>query len=60
VVVGDAVTVLAPVSALLIEEHLAVTFASHPFNCSMSMRPSGLMGIKPPVCVGAAVSSLLE
>jgi len=60
VVVGEAVTVLPPVSDLPIEEHLSVTFASHPFNCSMSIRPSGLIGRKPSVCVGAAVSSLSE
>lgn len=60
-VVGEAVTVLAPESGLLIEEHLSVTFASHPFSCPISIRPRGfVIGEPTPVCVGAAVSSLSE
>jgi hypothetical protein len=58
VVVGVAVAVLSPVIALSIDEHRSVTFASHPFNCSASITPSGLTSAPaiPPDSVDVAVS----
>jgi hypothetical protein len=61
VVVGVAVAVLGPVTALSIDEHRAVTFAIHPFNCSTSIKPSGLTGgpTRLPDRVEVAVSVLV-
>ena len=59
VVVAVAVTVLAPVTGLLTDEHLSVTFLSHPFSCSASIKPRGLYGAPGNLAVvGAAVSDV--
>jgi hypothetical protein len=45
VVVGTAVTLVAPVKLVPNELHLPETFLSHPLPCSASIRPSGLVGL---------------
>ena len=53
-VVGTAVTVVAPVTALLIELHLCETFRSHPDPWLASIRPRGFCGMLIP-CVAELV-----
>jgi hypothetical protein len=43
VVVGIAVTLVAPVKALPFAEHISVMFLNHPLACEASMRPLGLV-----------------
>lgn len=57
VVVGIAVTLVAPVKAFPFDEHISVMFLNQPFACAASMRPLGLVvsRLDEPLGAGARV-----